>query len=148
MAVVMTSYCSSCYVSGAQHLGCTNPNQCILWESIYCKISTLLMLSLSDFKLQASHTAMLSKEYLTCCWKHGIINQLIRVVSRESGHIPIVGTVLLIVSILMIQYLYYGGGPLVIQCLHCGGGPLMIQCLCCGGGLLIIQCLHCDGGGP
>ncbi len=38
---------------------------------------------LSDFKLQVSHTAMLSKEHITCCWKHGIINQLIRVVSRE-----------------------------------------------------------------
>ncbi len=45
--------------------------------SKYGRISTLLRLPLSDFKLQASHTAMLSKEHFTCCWEHGIINHMI-----------------------------------------------------------------------
>ncbi len=65
--------------------------QSIPWVSKYGRISTLLrlILPLSDFKLQASHTAMLTKEHLTCCWKQGIITQLTRVVSREPGHTPI-----------------------------------------------------------
>ncbi len=68
--------------------------QTILWVSEYCRISTLFMLLLSDFKLPASLTSMLSKEHFTCCWKQGLINQLIKVVSRERGQTPIVWTVL------------------------------------------------------
>ncbi len=73
--------------------------QSILWVSEYCKISALLRLHLSDFKLQASHTmhaVKLSKEHFTCCWKQGLINQLIRVVSREPGHTLIVWTEILV----------------------------------------------------
>ncbi len=60
--------------------------QSILWVSKYGRISILLRLPLSDFKLQASHTVMLSNDHFTCCWKHGIITQMIRVLSREPGH--------------------------------------------------------------
>ncbi len=61
-----------------------------LWVSKYGRISTNLRLPLSVFKPQASHIVMLSKEHFTCCWKHGINNQLIKVVSRKPG--PIVET--------------------------------------------------------
>ncbi len=54
--------------------------------SEYCNISTLLRLTLLDFKLHALHTAMLSTEHFTCCCKHGPITQLIKFVSKEPGH--------------------------------------------------------------
>ncbi len=61
--------------------------QFIIWVSKYGRIATLLRLPLSDFKLQASHTAMLSKEHFTCCWKHGTINELCN--SESSRNITV-----------------------------------------------------------
>ncbi len=53
------------------HAGMSDSDiQPILWVSEYCRISSLLRLPRSDFKLQASHTVFLlvSKEPFTCCY--------------------------------------------------------------------------------
>ncbi len=56
-----------------------------VWVSQYGRFfSSLLRLPLSDVMLQAAHTAMLSKEHVLYCWKHGIINKLIRVDSQGT----------------------------------------------------------------
>ncbi len=76
------------------------------------------MLLLSDFKLQTTPTAVLVKyvkEHFTCCWKHGLISQLIKVneyvnvniflvkvVSKEIGHSTIVWIVQTTCPVLLI----------------------------------------------
>ncbi len=64
--------------------------QYISLESKYCTISTLLMLISHS---RTPHNAMLSNEHLACCRKHGIINKLIRVVSRQPGYTSLIQTV-------------------------------------------------------
>ncbi len=61
-----------------------------LWRSLYYIISTLLIFRCYLYQLSNSkyHTAMLSNEHFTYCWKHGLINQRIKVVTREPGHTP------------------------------------------------------------